>query len=158
MDDGELWGEASVSFPDRSGTAQLDERKTLPWKGLLGAVGLDGEQWEVLGFDIGGGEHGYELRIIATPRDVWEKAAAGDAEIEATEFLVHDVDPLAILRQMMHVFELRMRGSEGQAVRIRSRSDLPAELFVDDFIRTAGLSIGHRGAGRHLSASIPAPG
>jgi hypothetical protein len=30
MDDGEIWGEASVSFPDWKGTAQLDERMTTP--------------------------------------------------------------------------------------------------------------------------------
>jgi hypothetical protein len=30
--DGELWGDARVTFPDWKGTAQLDERKTVPWQ------------------------------------------------------------------------------------------------------------------------------
>ena len=133
--DGEVWGEASVTYPDWQGTAQLDERLTVPWAGLARSVGLDRDKWQVVGFSIGGGEHGYNLRVVATPLDVWEKTKADDdAEIEATEFLVHDVDPLAILQQMTHVFELKMRlrGLDGRQVRIRALSDLPKELFVDE--------------------------
>ncbi|MBO4140145.1 hypothetical protein J5U46_08325 [Micromonospora tulbaghiae] len=133
--DGEAWGEASVTYPDWKGTAQLDERMTVPWKGLARTVGLDGDQWQVVGFSIGGGEHGYDLRVVATPVDVWEKVKPDDdAEIEVTEFLVHNVDPLAILQQMTHVFELKMRlrGLDGRQVRVRALSDLPSELFVDE--------------------------
>ena len=65
--DGEIWGEASVTYPDWRGTAQLDERMTVPWEGLARTVGLDGQQWQVVGFSIGGGEHGYNLRIYAAP-------------------------------------------------------------------------------------------
>lgn len=135
MDDGEVWGEASVSFPDWKGTAQLDERMTTPWEGITREVGLNGDQWVVIGFSIGGGETSYDLRVVAAPCDVWEKSAPDDAaEIEATEFLVHDVDPIAILQRMTHMFELRMRrrGLEGRTVRIRALSDLPAELFVEE--------------------------
>lgn len=107
--DGEVWGEASVTYPDWKGTAQLDERMTVPWEGLARTVGLNHEQWQVVGFSIGGGEHGYNLRLYATPRDVWEKAKPDDGtEVEVTEFLVHDVDPLAILQRMTHMFELNM--------------------------------------------------
>lgn len=135
MGDGDIWGEARVSFPDWKGTAQLDERRTIPWEGLARTVGLDPDRWQMVGFDIGGGEGGYELRVVAAPSDVWEKVAADDsAEIEVTEFLVHDVDPLKLLQQMTHVFELKMRArwiGERQ-VRIRALSDLPSELFVDE--------------------------
>jgi hypothetical protein len=132
--DGEVWGEASVTYPDWKGTAQLDERHTIPWNGLARTVGLD-DQWQVIGFSIGGGEHGHDLRVVATPRDVWDKTGPDDtAEIEATEFLVHGVDPFKILRQMTHMFELTMRisGIDGRRVRIRSLSDRPSELFVDE--------------------------
>ena len=63
-----------------------------------------------------------------------EKSSPDDPEIEATEFLVHDVDPLAILREMTHVFELKMRhrGLGSRPVRIRSSSDLPSELFLEE--------------------------
>ncbi|MEV0214391.1 hypothetical protein [Micromonospora sp. NPDC050695] len=133
--DGEIWGDADVTYPDWKGTAQLDERLTIPWEGLARTVGLDSDQWQVVGFSIGGGEHEYDLRVVATPRDVWEKVKSDDdAEIEVTEFLVHDVDPLAILQQMTHMFDLRMRlsGLDGRKVRVRALSDLPAELFVDE--------------------------
>ncbi|PMR62158.1 hypothetical protein C1A38_05340 [Verrucosispora sp. ts21] len=131
--DGEVWGEASVSFPDWKGTAQLDERMTIPWQGLGRTVGLDTDEWQLVGFSIGGGESGYDLRLVATPRDVWEKTQPGD-EIEVTEFLVHDVDPLALLQQMTHMFELKMyrRGVDGRQVRVRALSDLPSELFVEE--------------------------
>jgi hypothetical protein len=88
-----------------------------------------------VGFSIGGGEHGYTLRVVATPRDVWEKVKPKDgAEVEVTEFLVHDLDPLAILQQMTHVFELKMfiHGIDGRQVRVRALSDLPRELFVEE--------------------------
>ncbi|MEV6927626.1 hypothetical protein AB0M46_24430, partial [Dactylosporangium sp. NPDC051485] len=95
---------------------------------------LDGDQWQVLGFSIGGGESEYHLQVVATPRDVWEKAASGDGEIEATEFLVHGIDPLAILQQMTHMFDMKMRrrGLDGRQVRIRAVSDIPSELFVEE--------------------------
>ncbi|WIX76925.1 hypothetical protein QRX50_36715 [Amycolatopsis carbonis] len=76
--DEEIWGEASIPFPDWKGTAQLDERMTVPWEGLARTVGLDHEQWQVVGFSIGGGEHGYDLRVYATPHEVWEKVAPDD--------------------------------------------------------------------------------
>ncbi|MEU7876435.1 hypothetical protein [Dactylosporangium sp. NPDC049140] len=134
MDD-DIWGEAGVTYPDWKGTAQLDERRTVPWEGLEQTVGLDREQWQILGFSIGGGEMGYHLQVVAAPRDVWDKVKLGDgSEIEVTELLVHDVDPLAILQQMTHMFELKMRirSIEGHPIRVRALSDLPAELFVTE--------------------------
>lgn len=124
----EIWGEANVSFPDWKGTAQLDERHTLPWKGLARMVGLDTEEWQVVGFNIGGGELGYGLRVYATPREAWVRAD-GESDVEVTEFLVHDVDPLKILQEMTHVFELnmRIRGLDQRKVRITALSDLPPQ-------------------------------
>jgi hypothetical protein len=119
--DGEIWGEARVGFPDWKGTAQLDERRTWPWEGLERTFGLDRKQWRVVGFNIGGGEGGYALRVYATPRAVWEKVGSDDgAEIDVTEFLVHDVDPLVVLRRMTHMFQLnmRIRGLDNCRVRV----------------------------------------
>lgn len=124
----ELWGDASVTYPDWKGTAQLDERKTVPWEGLARTFGLSAEEWQVVGFSIGGGEHVLDLRIIATPRGVWENFNRDDnGEIEVTEFLVHDVDPIVILREMAHMFELKMliRGLSADQVRVTALSDLP---------------------------------
>ena len=132
---GELWGDARVTFSDWKGTAQLDERRTVPWEGLARTVGLDADEWQVVGFSITGGEHRFDLLIVATPREVWENFKPDDgSDIEVTEFLVHDVDPLLILRQMAHMFELKMfiRGLSGDRVRVTARSDRPKELFVDE--------------------------
>jgi len=66
---------------------------------------------------------------------VWEKFKPDNgAELEVTEFLVHKVDPLAILQQMTHMFELsmRIRGLGDQRVRVRALSDLPSELFAEE--------------------------
>jgi hypothetical protein len=117
------------------GTAQVDERRTVPWEGLARRVGLDADEWQVVGFSISGGERRFDLRIAAAPRDVWENYDRDDGgEIEVTEFLVHDVDPLEILSQMTHMFELKMliRGLSGDQVRVKAVSDLPKELFVDE--------------------------
>lgn len=133
--DGDIWGDANVTFPDWKGTAQLDERMTTPWEGLARTFGLDPDRWQVVGFSIGGGEHGHDLRIVAAPQDVWARANSDDnAEIEVTEFLVHNVDPFDVLKRMTHVFELKMtlRHVDGQRVRVRTLSDLPTELFVTE--------------------------
>jgi hypothetical protein len=126
--DGELWGDASVTFHDWKGTAQLDERRTVPWEGLARTIGLSADEWQVVGFSIGGGEHGFDLRIVATPSGVWKNYNPDNCgELEVTEFLVHDVDPLVVLQQMTHTFELKMliRALSGDQVRVRALSDLP---------------------------------
>lgn len=126
--DGELWGDASVTHPDWKGTAQVDERRTVPWDGLARTVGLDADEWQIVGFSISGGERHFDLRIAAAPRDVWENYNHDEGgEIEVTDFLVHDVDPLEILSRMTHMFELKMfiRGLTGDQVRVRALSDLP---------------------------------
>jgi hypothetical protein len=133
--DGQLWGDAGVTFPDWKGTAQLDERKTVPWDGLARTFGLDTDSWQVVGFSVSGGEHGFDLRIVASPSEVWKSFNRDNGgEIEVTEFLVHDVDPLVVLSQMTHMFELKMliRGLSGDQLRVRALSDLPSELFVDE--------------------------
>ncbi len=131
--DGEVWGEARVTHPDWHGTAQLDERKTAPWEGLARTVGLNSEQWQAIGFSIGGGEHGYHLRVLATPRDMWETAKLEDgAGVEVTEFLVHDVDPLEILQRMTHMFQLNMRIRDLGTVHISERSDLHLERSAEE--------------------------
>lgn len=135
MTEGFIWRAAEVTYADWSGNAQLDQRMTAD--GLEQYVGLDPDEWMIVGFDIGGGEHGHELRVIAVPHDVipdggdvYPKIAAANAgEIPATEFLVHDVDPYELLQKFTHVFELRMRaqGARDLPIRIMARADLPEQ-------------------------------
>lgn len=134
MDD-YIWRPAEVTYPDWNGNAQLDQRRTAG--GLEEVVGLDRDEWLIVGFDIGGGEHAHHLRVVAVHRDLVPDggdvfpriAEANGGEIPATEFLIHNVDPYEVLRRITHVFELRMRarGSRDIPIRITSLGDLPAQ-------------------------------
>lgn len=137
MTHGFLWRDAEVTYPDWSGNAQLDQRMTS--KQLEEVVGLDRDEWMVIGLDIGGGEHDHELRVVAVHRDLMPDggdvlpkiAASNNGEIPATEFLVHDVDPYKVLQAITHLFEmkLRRRGTRDLPIRIMSQSDLPEQFM-----------------------------
>lgn len=141
MSDGFLWRDAEVTYPDWNGTAQLDERQTATEVGGYltpeQRVGLDPDEWTIVGLDIGGGEHGHELRVVAVHRDlipeggdVFPKVAdANNGQIPATEFLIHDVDPYEFLRSIAHMFELRMRvqGTRDLPIRIVAQADVPEQ-------------------------------
>jgi len=90
-----------------------------------------------VGFEIGGGEHDHDLHVLAVNRDIVPEgggvfpkiAAANGGEIPVTDFLMHDVDPYAILKAITHSFELRMRpvGAEGLPIRVTRPSDVPEQ-------------------------------
>lgn len=130
-----LWRDAEVTYPDWSGTAQLDQRITGPNAILERLVGLDPEEWLILGFDIGWGEieNGpHDLHVVAARREtIRESREQGfeDDEIRVTDFLIHDVDPYEILRTISHVFELRMRrrGFDDRALRVMELADVPEQ-------------------------------
>lgn len=131
--DGYIWGDAEVTYPDWVGTAQLDERKTIKFNET---IGLD-ENWFIVGLDLGGGEHGHDLRVLAIHHDdvpsggdvLPRIAEANGGEIPATEFLIHDVDPYDVLKKVTHMFELRLRlsRSQGIPIRVRQRGDVPEQ-------------------------------
>ncbi len=133
--EGFLWSDAEVTHPDGSGNAQLDQRMTSA--GLEEVVGLDPDEWFAIGLDIGGGEHAHQLRVVAVHQglmpeggDVLPKiAAANGGEIPATEFLIHDVDPYAVLKAITHMFAMHLtlhRAGEWP-IRIMSQSDVPEQ-------------------------------
>ena len=130
-----IWRDATVTYPDWEGTAQLDQRMTAD--GIEKVVGIDPDEWMVIGLDIGGGEDGeHELRVVAVHRDIVPDgggvlpriADAHDGEIPVTEFLVHDADPYAVLQAITHSFELRLRlaGARELPIRVVGLSDAPA--------------------------------
>jgi hypothetical protein len=120
-----VWGEAEVTYPDWKGTAQLDERMT-GQTSLYDLVGLNHDEWLIIGLDLGGGEHKHNLHVIAVPAGT---NIHGQDEVQATDFLIHDVDPYQVLQAMTHVFELRMRlrGLVGVSIRIVEQSDVPEQ-------------------------------
>jgi hypothetical protein len=133
MAEGFIWGDAEVTYPDWSGTAQLDQRMTAA--GIEEVVGLNRDEWMVIGLDVGGGEHDHHLRVVAVHRthvpaggDVLPRIAdAHGGEIPVTEFLVHDADPYEVLKRITHVFELRLRarGARDYPIRVVDQSDAP---------------------------------
>lgn len=140
--DGYLWEDASVSYPDWQGTAQLDQRMTSA--GIEELVGLDEDEWTVVGIDIGGGESGlHPLEVVAVHSDVpapdrrpdeslfEAMARANGGELPATHFRVHEADAFDVLLEIMHVFDfrLRSRGAVDVSIRIMSQADLP-EMFM----------------------------
>jgi hypothetical protein len=132
MASGYIWGEAEVTYPDLQGTAQLDERKT--GRQIEEIVGLDSDEWLVVGLDIGGGEHSHDLKVIAVkqelvPTNIHDFAESNGGEIPVTEFLIHDVDPYAVLKEITHMFELRLRvrGSVGHTIRVVAKGDVPEQ-------------------------------
>lgn len=129
----EIWGDASVTYPDWSGTAQLDYRMTGPLFEEI--IGLDPDEWMIVGFDIGGGESQFgrhDLNVVAVRRsDLPAGSVDGDysEEIPVTEFLVHNVDPYEILRTITHQFELRLRrrGWGQHPLRVVALGDVPTQ-------------------------------
>lgn len=160
-EDEEVWGPANVLFPDWKGSVQLDYRMTGPWD-LYDAIGLDKENWVLVGLSIHSGEDGSRsMNVYATPYDAWHKEKKdATVDLEVTEFYVHDVDPFEILERMTHVFDLRMRLRylEERRFVIRSRSDLPHGKFEHELFDQAlrhGVIGSTKGFGPFSSGSNP---
>jgi hypothetical protein len=113
--------------------------------GIEELVGLDPEEWDVVGIDIGGGETGIQpLEVVAVPRGL---APAGDqrtdeslyqaiarhngGELPVTHFRIHQADAFEVLTKIMHVFEFRLRSRTvlGVDLRVMSQADVP-EMFM----------------------------
>lgn len=135
MENGFIWRDAEVTYPDWKGTAQLDQRRTA--RGIEEIIGLDRDAWMIVGIDIGGGESGQDLHVVAIDRndvpeggDVLPRIAeANGGEIPVTEFLVHNVNPYEVLRAVTHMFELRLRLARtvGIPMRVTRQADVPEQ-------------------------------
>ncbi|WP_218220235.1 hypothetical protein [Nesterenkonia sp. Act20] len=123
-----IWRDAEVTYPDWSGTAQLDERKTNT-ETIDQRLGL-GENEHVVGLDIGGGERHQSLHVIVAQWEAIKALKDGETdELEVTDYLVHDVDPFEFLRSITHGFELRMRTrvAQGKTIRVTDMGDIPQQ-------------------------------
>ena len=137
MDEAFTRSGAGLTSPDWTGIARLDQRRSAD---LAQLAGLDGDEWLVVAFDIGGGGQGHELRVAAVRRDALPEAAdvlpgiaaENDGEIPVTEFLVHDVDPYEVLQTISSSFELRMRarGAKDLPLRVVDRREGPEQPLV----------------------------
>lgn len=130
-----VWREAEVTYPDFKGTAQLD-RKITGTSGFT-VAGIDEDKWLVVGLDIGGGEHGHSLRIVAIDKEgipedegnFFSYLIRHHGYIPVTEFLLHNVDPYEVLQSITHSFELRLRSRNlvGKTVTVTALGDIPAQ-------------------------------
>ncbi|WP_018134007.1 hypothetical protein [Acaricomes phytoseiuli] len=128
-----IWNDAEVTYPDYSGTAQLDYKRT--GESGIDAIGIDQDRWFVVGFEIGGGELSHDLRVLAVDRaqlpdgdgSLLEQITDADGHIPVTELLVHDVDPYNFLRSITHQFDLRLRSKafRNHPIRVTSLGDIP---------------------------------
>lgn len=125
----QIWRDAEVTFPDWSGTAQLDEKKTNT-ETIDQRLGLDPDKEHVVGLDIGGGERVHNIRVVVAQWEAIEALKNGETdELPVTEYLVHDVDPYEFLKSITHRFELRMRKrvAQGKTIRVTELGDIPEQ-------------------------------
>jgi hypothetical protein len=126
------WGNAEVAHPDWSGTAQLDQKMTGNVD-VYSITGIDHKEWQIIGLDFGGGETGmHNLHVIAVPRSEWGKQGPPSAlsNVRAADIQIHnDIDPFDLLRQIMHVFDLRfrIRAVEDSTITITELLDEPPQ-------------------------------
>jgi hypothetical protein len=105
------WGDASVTYPDWSGTAQLDQKMT-GTVDVYTLTGIDFDEWQIVGLDFGGSESGmHNVHVIAVPRSEWGESPPSDLpHVRAVDIQIHNgVDPFELLRQITHVLEMRFR-------------------------------------------------
>jgi hypothetical protein len=105
------WGPASVTFPDWSGTAQIDEKMTGDVD-VYSLTGVDPEEWVIIGLDFGGGESGLHLPHVIAVRtsDLGDKHIYELPEIKAVDIQINNgVDPFELLKAIIHVMEMRFR-------------------------------------------------
>ncbi|MPV50132.1 hypothetical protein GCG21_08960 [Pseudactinotalea sp. HY160] len=119
------WGPAAVTYPDWQGTAQIDEKLTGDVD-MYSLAGIDRDEWTIIGLEFGGGESGWhELHLIAVPH-----GTNLDADhIEATDLLIHDVNPVDFLRQVLHSadFRFRSQGMAGKTITVTALGDVPEQ-------------------------------
>lgn len=104
------WGDASVSSPDWIGTAQLDQKMT-GTVDVYTLTGIDPDEWLIVGLDFGGGESGMRNPHVIAMRksELAGRHIADVSDVRAVDIEIHGVRPFELLRQMMHVLDVRFR-------------------------------------------------
>ncbi|HTY34639.1 hypothetical protein [Mycobacterium sp.] len=106
-----VWGDASVTYPDWIGTAQLDQKMT-GTVDVYSLTGIDHDEWQIVGFEFGASETGmHNLHVIAVPRSEWGQSPPSDlSDLRAVNIQIHNgIDPFDLLRQITHLLDMRFR-------------------------------------------------
>lgn len=125
------WGDASVSFPDWMGTAQLDQKMTGS-TGIYELTGIDSNEWLIVGLDFGGGESGmHQPHVIAVRKSELNGRHISElSEIRAADIQIHNgIDPFDLLRQLTHLLDMRfrIRATKNATITITERLDEPPQ-------------------------------
>lgn len=119
------WGPAAVTYPDWQGTVQIDEKLTGDVD-MYTLAGIDRDEWSIIGLEWSGGERGWhDLHLIVVPRGTDLDAP----EIEATNLLIHDVNPVDFLAKVMHGADFRLRTQRmmDKTITITNLGDIPEQ-------------------------------
>ncbi|KNH15984.1 hypothetical protein ACU18_15375 [Arthrobacter sp. ZBG10] len=100
-------------------------------------AGIDQDRWLVVGIDIGGGENGHAINVVAVDKDtvpqntsnIFEYLINEYGHIPVTDFRLHDVDPYELLQSITHGFELKLRTrpTVGRRIMVTALGDIPAQ-------------------------------
>ena len=125
------WGDASVSFPDWIGTAQLDQKMT-GTVGVYELTGIDRDEWLIVGLEFAGGESGmHNPHVIAVRQSEWGERHISDvSDVRAADIEIHGVDAFELLRQMTHMLNMRfrIRATKNATITITELLDEPPRI------------------------------
>lgn len=123
------WTDAKVTYPDWVGTAQLDEKMTGD-ESIYTITGVDRDEWQIVGLDIGAGESGtHAPHVIAVRRAELVGHVTDATQLNAADIQIHGVDAFELLKKITHVLDvrLRLRGVQDTPITITELRDEPAQ-------------------------------
>ncbi|KRE44555.1 hypothetical protein ASG92_12875 [Arthrobacter sp. Soil736] len=131
----EILKTARSSYGDWTGTAAADEHQTTGHRTPYEVVGLDPDEWWIIGFDFQGsdltskdGLYVYAVRkdsMGITNWDAIQLHGEANGSVPVTSFLVHGVAPVELISESFNQFQVQLRTRNvGHHLDIVARDDL----------------------------------
>lgn len=131
----EILKTASSSYGDWTGTAAADEHQTVGHRSPYEVVGLDPDQWWIVGFDFRetdltskDGLYVYAVQKDAMGITSWDAIqlhGEANGSVPVTSFLVHGVAPVELISESFNQFHVQLRTRNvGHDLDIVERADL----------------------------------
>jgi hypothetical protein len=115
----EILKTAQTSYGDWKGTAAADEHQTIGHKSPYEVVGLNSDEWWIVGFDFQGAEMTSKdgLFVFAVRKDSmgitnWDAIqlhGEANGSVPVTKFLVHGVSPADLIGESFNQFQVQLR-------------------------------------------------
>ncbi len=110
--DPHTWDDAAVAYADWVGTAALEIKFTNDRRSMYEVTGIDPEDWQIIGLELGGTASSEDTHVIAVRKsDLGDGHISDVSDIKAAKILVHDVDPFDLLREIKNQLDIRLRSS-----------------------------------------------